>query len=106
VAWDLSMKRWFLISTREKRRDESHGPNWDSRVAEADEVPAPMVNFDTGFLFWGDSLIMRSYIINKIICSEYHLRKVIGKKMARSICILIEKTFTTLFGREVYHEEG
>gem|GEM_PF-3668276 len=57
------------------------------------------------FYFWGDSLIVRNYIINKIICLQYHLRKVIGKKMARWICILIEKTFTTLFGREIYHAE-
>jgi hypothetical protein len=77
----------------------------DSRVAEVEEVFAPVVNFDTGFLFWGDSLIVRNYIINKIICLQYHLRKVIGKKMARWICILIEKTFTTLFGREVYRAE-
>ena len=47
---------------------------------------------------------MRNYIINKVICLQYHLRKVIGKKMARWICILIEKTLTTLFGREVYHD--
>jgi hypothetical protein len=25
----------------------------DSRVAEVEEVFAPVVNFDTGFLFWG-----------------------------------------------------
>jgi len=49
---------------------------------------------------------MRNYIINMIICLQYHLRKVIGKKMARWICIWIEETFTTLFGREVYREEG
>jgi len=44
---------------------------------------------------------MRNYIINKIMCLQYHFRKVIGKKMARWICILAEKTFTALFGREV-----
>jgi len=48
---------------------------------------------------------MRNYLINKIICLQYHLRKVIGKKMARWICILIEKNFTNLFGREVYHDD-
>ena len=95
-----------LISIREKRRVESHGSNWDSRVAEAKEVFAPVVNFDSGFLFGGDSLIMRSYIINKILCLQYYLRKVIGRKAARWICILIENTFTALFGREVYHEGG
>jgi hypothetical protein len=49
---------------------------------------------------------MRNYIINKIICTQHHLRKVVGKKMARWICILVEKTFTALFGRDVYQEEG
>jgi hypothetical protein len=49
---------------------------------------------------------MRSYVINKMLCLQYHLRKVIGKKMARWVCIWIEKTFTALFGREVYQEEG
>ncbi len=49
---------------------------------------------------------MRNYIINKILCFQYHLRKVIGKKMADRICILIEKTFIALFGRENYREEG
>jgi len=47
---------------------------------------------------------MRSYLINKILCSQYHLRKVIRRKMARWVCILIEKIFTTLFGREIYHD--
>jgi hypothetical protein len=57
------------------------------------------------FYFGDDSIIVRNYIINKIICLQYQLRKVIGKKMARWGCILIEKAFTTLFGREVYHDE-
>jgi hypothetical protein len=58
-----------------------------------------------GFLFFGDSIIVRNYIINKVICLQYRLRKVIGRKMARWVCISIERTFTTLFGREVYHDE-
>jgi hypothetical protein len=32
---------------------ESHGSYWDSRVAEVEEVFSPVVNFDTGFLFFG-----------------------------------------------------
>ena len=48
---------------------------------------------------------MRNYIINKIISLQYHLRKVIGKKMTKWNCILIEKAFTILFGREVDHAE-
>ena len=46
---------------------------------------------------------MRSYVINKILCLQYRLRRIIGKKKARTICIILEKVFTTLFGREVYH---
>jgi hypothetical protein len=46
---------------------------------------------------------MRSYIINKILCLQYRLRGIIGKKKARTVCIILEKVFTTLFGREVYH---
>ncbi len=85
---------------------ESHGSCWDSRVGVLEEVFSSVVNFDTGLLFFGgDSSMMRNYIINNIICFQYHLRKVIGKKMARWICILLEKTFTTLFGREIYGEE-
>jgi len=49
---------------------------------------------------------MRNYIINKIISLQYHLKKIIGKEMARLICVVIEKIFTILFGREVYREEG
>ncbi len=49
---------------------------------------------------------MRNYIINKIVGLQYHLRKVIGKKMARYICMGIEKTFTTIFGRERYPDDG
>jgi len=70
------------------------------------EAFGPVVNFGTGIpFFWGDSLIVRNYIINKNICLQYHLGKVIGKKMAKWTCMLIEKTFTTLFGRESYREE-
>ncbi len=82
VAWDLSIKRWLLISISEKERIESQG-----QISLATRLSH-----------------MRSYVINKILCLQYHLRKVIGKKMARWVCILIEKTFTTLFGREVYHD--
>jgi len=35
------------------RGTESHGSSSDSRVAEVEEVFAPVVNFDTGFLFLG-----------------------------------------------------
>jgi hypothetical protein len=45
---------------------------------------------------------VRSSIINKILSFQYHLGKLIGRKKARHICILIERTFTNLFGREVY----
>ena len=32
---------------------ENHGSYWDIRIAEVEEVFAPVVNFDTGFLFLG-----------------------------------------------------
>ena len=48
---------------------------------------------------------MRSLILNKILSLQYRLGKVIGRKKARSICILLEKCFVTVFGREIYHEE-
>jgi len=47
---------------------------------------------------------VRSIIINKILSFQYHLGKLIGRKRARQICMLIEKTFTNLFGREVYYD--
>jgi hypothetical protein len=46
---------------------------------------------------------MRNYAINKIFCLQYRLRRIIGKDKAKSISILLEKTLTTLFGREVYN---
>jgi hypothetical protein len=49
---------------------------------------------------------MRSYIINKILCLEYRLRKVIGVKNATRVCSVIEKAFSGLFGRESYRDQG
>jgi len=45
---------------------------------------------------------MRSYVINKILCFQCRLRKAIGKRKADIICIVLERTFTALFGRESY----
>jgi hypothetical protein len=45
---------------------------------------------------------VRSAIINKILSFQYRLGKLIGRKKANHICIFIERTFTNLFGREVY----
>jgi hypothetical protein len=45
---------------------------------------------------------VRSTIINKILSFQYRLGKLIGRKNAAQICILIEGTFTNIFGREVY----
>jgi hypothetical protein len=45
---------------------------------------------------------VRSTIINRILSFQYRLGKLIGRKKAGHICICIEKTFTNLFGREVY----
>jgi hypothetical protein len=46
---------------------------------------------------------MRSWVINKILSIQYRLGKLIGKREATRICIVLEKTFTDLFGREVYN---
>ena len=45
---------------------------------------------------------VRSRIINKLLSFQYRLGKLIGRKKASHICIFIERTFTNLFGREVY----
>jgi hypothetical protein len=45
---------------------------------------------------------VRSTVINKILSFQYRLGKFIGRKKARRIGIFIERTFTNLFGREVY----
>ncbi len=47
---------------------------------------------------------MRSMIINKILSLQYLLGKLIGRKRTSEICIILEKTFTTLFGRETYKD--
>lgn len=58
-------------------------------------------NVGGAYILSGGSAV-RNYIINKIVGFQYYLRKIIGKRMARYICIGIEKTFTTVFGRERY----
>jgi len=45
---------------------------------------------------------VRSTIINKLLSFQYRLGKLIGRKKASHIGIFIERTFTNLFGREVY----
>jgi len=46
--------------------------------------------------------VVRSTVINKILSFQYRLGKLIGRRKAGRVCILIEKTFTNLFGREAY----
>jgi hypothetical protein len=48
---------------------------------------------------------MRSLVINKILSFQYRLRKIIGRKRADRICIVFERTFTAVFGREVYDDK-
>jgi hypothetical protein len=48
---------------------------------------------------------MRGFVINKILSFQYRLGRVVGKAIAQSVCIMLEKSFVTLFGREVYHDE-
>ena len=45
---------------------------------------------------------MRSIIINKILSFQYRLGKLVGRRRAGYICIFVERTFTNIFGREVY----
>jgi len=47
---------------------------------------------------------MRSLMINKILSFQYRLGKIMGRRRAGRICIVLERTFTTLFGREVYDD--
>jgi hypothetical protein len=48
---------------------------------------------------------MRGFVINKILAFQYRLGRVVGKGKAMSVCNILEKSFVTLFGREVYHDE-
>jgi hypothetical protein len=43
---------------------------------------------------------MRSFVINKILCLQYRLGRIVGRKKANCICITIERGFITLFGRD------
>ena len=45
---------------------------------------------------------MRSLVINKILSFQYRLGKVLWRKRVGRICIILERSFTILFGREVY----
>jgi hypothetical protein len=47
---------------------------------------------------------MRSFVINKILSFQYRLGKLIGKRKAARVCIVLEKTFTGVFGREIYND--
>ncbi|OGP87595.1 MAG: hypothetical protein A2157_13765 [Deltaproteobacteria bacterium RBG_16_47_11] len=46
---------------------------------------------------------MRSVIINKILCLQYRLGRIIGRHKARWICMVIERVSLNLFGRERNH---
>ncbi len=49
---------------------------------------------------------MRSLVINKILSFQYRLGRIIGRKKAGCICIVLERTFTVIFGREVYDDRS
>ena len=49
---------------------------------------------------------MRSLVVNKILSFQYRLGKLIGRKKANRICIVLERIFTDLFGREAYDDKG
>ena len=48
---------------------------------------------------------MRSLVINKILSFQYRLGKMIGRRKASRICMILERTFTAFFGREVYDDK-
>jgi hypothetical protein len=48
---------------------------------------------------------VRSLVINKILSFQYRLGKTIGRRKASRICRVLERTFTALFGREVYDDK-
>ena len=45
---------------------------------------------------------MRNLVINKVLPFQYRLGKVLGRRRAKRICVVLERGFTILFGREVY----
>jgi hypothetical protein len=49
---------------------------------------------------------MRGFVINKILSIQYRLGKLIGKGKASHMCLLVERTFLSLFGREEYGDKG
>jgi hypothetical protein len=46
---------------------------------------------------------MRSLALNKLLSFQYSLGKRIGRRKAARNCTVLEKTFTGLFGKEVYN---
>jgi len=48
---------------------------------------------------------VRSLVINKILSFQYRLGKIIGRRKASRVCAILERTFTALFGREVYDDK-
>jgi len=46
--------------------------------------------------------VVRSTVINKLLSFQYRLGKLVGRRRAGYICIFVERTFTNIFGREVY----
>jgi hypothetical protein len=49
---------------------------------------------------------VRSLVINKILSFQYRLGKIIGRRKASRLCTILERSFTALFGREVYDDKG
>ena len=45
---------------------------------------------------------MRSLVINKILSFQYRFGKLFERRNASRICGVTERSFTALFGREVY----
>lgn len=69
----------------------------------------PLAHIVANFSFLAERMepnAMRNLIINKILCLQYRLGKVIGRKSAARICIIMDRGFTTFFGRERKDDKG
>ena len=66
----------------------------------------PWSTLTRAFLLLGLSLIVRDDIMNKVIYLQYHLRKVIGKKMARWVLYIDQSISRNITHSKINHEEG
>ncbi len=95
--------------TQEGTAGKATGPELqDSRVAEVRSKEPDhrgfIQNGNPVFFRENGRRVMRGFVIDKILSFQYRLGRVVGRGKARSVCIMLGKSFA-LFGREVYHDE-